>query len=444
MKPLCFVLMPFGRKPAHDGRMVDFDAIYTRLIKPAIEAAGLEPLRADQEMTGGLIHKAMFERLILCEYAVADLTTANANVFYELGVRHCTRSFTTVPVCATGWGQLPFDVNGLRVLPYQLAVDGTPGAPAHDIALLSGRLKGARDGDPATDSPVYQLVEGFPDIQRLKTDVFRDRVHYAEDIKQRLAAARDSKQLDALQAIEAQLGVIADADAAIVVDVLLSYRAVKAWDRMIDLVARMAQPLARTVLVQEQLGFALNRAHRSPEAERVLCDVITQRGASSETCGLLGRVYKDRWEAALVAGNVPLARGLLDKAIATYLQGFETDWRDAYPGVNALTLMELRDPPDPRQPELLPVVTYAVRRRVASGQPDYWDHATLLELAVLARDPTAGAIALAHALAAVREPWEPETTARNLRLIRKARALRGEVLDWADQAEAGLLRAAGV
>jgi len=33
----------------------------------------------------------MFERLILCEYAVADLTTANANVFYELGIRHAIR-----------------------------------------------------------------------------------------------------------------------------------------------------------------------------------------------------------------------------------------------------------------------------------------------------------------------------------------------------------------
>ncbi len=59
MKPLCFVLMPFGCKPTHDGRMVDFDAVYTKLIKPAIDATGLEPLRADQEMTGGLIHKAM-------------------------------------------------------------------------------------------------------------------------------------------------------------------------------------------------------------------------------------------------------------------------------------------------------------------------------------------------------------------------------------------------
>lgn len=441
--------MPFGRKPAGDGRVVDFDAVYTTLIKPAIEAAGLEPLRADQEMTGGLIHKAMFERLILCDYAVADLTTANANVFYELGVRHSTRSFTTVPVFAAGWGQLPFDVNGLRAVPYQLGADGRPAAAAADIAMLCARLQAARDGDPTSDSPVYQLVEGFPDIQRLKTDVFRERVRYAGEIKRRLAAARDSKDIAALQAIEAELGTVADADAAVVVDLLLSYRAVKTWAGMIDLVARMAQPLVRTVMVQEQLGFALNRAGRSLEAERVLRDVIEQHGASSETCGLLGRIYKDRWEAALVAGRTPpstgegaLARGLLDKAIATYLQGFETDWRDAYPGINALTLMELRDPPDPRQGELLPVVTYAVRRRVATGRPDYWDHATLLELAVLGRDQPAGEAALADVLAAVRETWEPETTARNLRLIREARARRGEIPAWESEAERALLTAA--
>ena len=37
---------------------------------------------------------------------------------------------------------------------------------------------------------MYQLLEGFPDIARLKTDVFRDRVHYAEDVKAKLVAAR--------------------------------------------------------------------------------------------------------------------------------------------------------------------------------------------------------------------------------------------------------------
>ena len=88
--PLCFVLMPFGKKPSNAGTMVDFDAVYEDLIAPAIEESKFEPLRADEEMTGGIIHKPMFERLILCEYAVADLTTANANVFYELGVQSCS------------------------------------------------------------------------------------------------------------------------------------------------------------------------------------------------------------------------------------------------------------------------------------------------------------------------------------------------------------------
>ena len=76
--------MPFGKKPSNTGLVIDFDAIYKDLIAPAISEAGLEPLRADEEMAGGIIHKPMFERLILCEYAIADLTTANANVFYEL------------------------------------------------------------------------------------------------------------------------------------------------------------------------------------------------------------------------------------------------------------------------------------------------------------------------------------------------------------------------
>src|SRR6185369_1955531 len=129
-------------------------------------------------------------------------------------------------------------------------------------------------------------------------------------------------------------------------------------------------------MVQEQLALALNRAGRDSEAESVLESLLAGRGPSSETYGILGRVYKDRWESASRAGSAFRARGALEKAIETYLKGFEADWRDAYPGINAVTLMELREPPDPRQREILPVVTYAVKRRIASGRPDYWDFAT--------------------------------------------------------------------
>ena len=43
--PLCFVHMPFGQKPDASGATVDFDAVYRDLIAPAIEAAGLKPVR---------------------------------------------------------------------------------------------------------------------------------------------------------------------------------------------------------------------------------------------------------------------------------------------------------------------------------------------------------------------------------------------------------------
>jgi tetratricopeptide (TPR) repeat protein len=435
--PLCFVLMPFGRKPDAVGRMVDFDRVYEHLIAPAIERADLEPLRADEEMTGGIIHTPMFERLILCEYAVADLTTANANVFYELGLRHAVRKWSTVLIFAEGGSQLPFDVAPLRALPYKLTPAGTPADVDASRAALTGRLKEARAA--TADSPVYQLVEGFPDIQRLKTDVFRDRVRYSQQVKDRLAAAR-KKGIEAVRAVEAELGKIADAESGVVVDLFLSYRAVQGWDDMVALVDRMAPPLAATVMVREQLGLALNRAGRGDEAERVLTALIDERGPSSETHGILGRVYKDRWEAAAKAGEALLVRGLLDKAIGAYLKGFEADWRDAYPGVNAVTLMELKDPPDPRRETLIAVVRYAVVRRIAAGKPDYWDHATLLELAVLGKDEAGATAALADALVAMREPWEPETTARNLRLIREARQRRNEPVPWATEIEELLLR----
>ena len=68
---------------------------------------------------------------------------------------------------------------------------------------------------------------------------------------------------------------------------------------------------------------------------------------------------------------------------------------------------------------------YAVQRKIARGKPDYWDYATLLELAVLQGNRDMAAQALGDALANVRERWEPETTARNIRLIRETRQARG-------------------
>jgi hypothetical protein len=442
MKPLCFVLMPFGtKKDPGTGLDIDFNHIYETAIRIGVEAAGMEPIRADEERTGGIIHKAMFERLMLCDFAVADLTTANANVFYELGVRHTVRPATTLPIFWSG-GKLPFDVDFLRALPYSLSDgnrfgDEEASLLKRDLAHRLEELRKLRSEDGAIDSPVFHLLKGYraPDIARLKTDVFRERTRYAAGVKNTLARARAKQDGEGIRRIESSLGPLENVESGVLVDLFLSYRAVEDWDGMVALYDAMPAALRKTVLVREQFAFACNRLGRRDEALEVLEDILDEQGTGSETCGLIGRVYKDCWCDSAEEGKKSEAAGYLDRAIAMYRRGFEADSRDAYPGVNAVTLLDIKGDAEALElkAKLLPVVRYAVERRLESSRPDYWDHATMLELAVLADDLKGARTSLSLALTGVRESWEPKTTAGNLRLIRKARADRGVDVAWLEE-----------
>ena len=432
--------MPFGIKKDQNGKTIHFDAVYEQLIKPAVEKANLNPIRADEEVWGGIIHKPMYERLMLCDYAIADLTTANANVFYELGIRHGIRPHSTVLLFAEGV-RLPFDLAPMRGMPYKLDANGKPADIESSLNAIVSRLEECKD--PSDDSPVYQLVSDMPrmDISRLKTDTFRDQVNYSNQVKDQLKQAR-GKDSNAVHAVREVLGDIENMDPAIIIDLMLSYRAVKDWPAMIELVSQMPALLGKTVMVQEQLGLAYNKNGQHEEAESVLLELINNYGPSSETNGLLGSVYKALWFASKKEGSILKSNGFLKKAIDCYLAGFETDWRDAYPGINAVTLMELQDTVDERQAKLLPLVHYAAERRLASGEADYWDHATLVEVAVLSNNKDAAAEALSDALVSVREIWEPESTANNLQMIIDARKERGEDVAWVEEIREELLNAA--
>ncbi|AZZ99439.1 TRAFs-binding domain-containing protein [Pseudoalteromonas sp. R3] len=438
---LCFVLMPFGIKSTQQGTWVDFDAVYQQLIKPAIEDAGMQPIRADEEKYGGVIDKAMYERLLLCDYAVADLTTANANVFYELGIRHAHRRASTTLLFAqksddTSCANLPFDVNSLRALPYQLDSHGKPLNPARNKAALTQQLQHCRAqaNEDVKDSPLFQLLQDYPDIQHRKTDVFREQARYSESLKEQFAQARalsnKAQATEQLKQLQHTFSNLAEVEPGVLIDLMLSYRAVEAWDCMINLIEHLPELLAQTVMVQEQYGFALNRDGNSDKAERVLKAVIKRYGPSSETFGILGRVYKDRWQAAQSAGEDVQAKRFLTKAINSYLDGFNSDWRDAYPGVNAVTLMEAMDPPDPRRDQLLPVVRYAVERKIESGSGDFWDHMTLAELAVIGSDPGAAQAHLDDAISCDYENWNPKSTAKNFDIIYQKRHARGQQVEW--------------
>jgi tetratricopeptide (TPR) repeat protein len=428
--PLCFVLMPFGKKMDAAGRVTNFDSVYEKIIAPAVARSGLEPIRADEEKIGGTIHKPMFERLMLCHYAVADITGANPNVFYELGIRHAMRPRSTVIVFGEGT-VLPFDIALVRGISYKTDALGEPVGAEATIDVIAKQLTAAR-GNPHDDSPIFQLVEGVPrwDVDHSKTDIFRQAVDYSKKYKDRLRAAR-AQGPQAAEAVlkiagEPALANLLEVESGVVVDLFLSMRDVKAHKAMIELYERMPLPLQRAKMMREQLGFALNREGRFEEAEKVLREVIEEFGPSSETNGLLGRIYKDRWRAAKEQG-LPEARALLKNAIDAYLAGFEADWRDAYPGVNAVTLMDMLAKPDPRQADILPVVRYSASRKAAENG-EYWDYATLLELAVLARDLDDAEERLGQARGMIPPPkaWELESTVGNLRDIRKAREARGE------------------
>ena len=112
----CFVVMGFGKKTDFEtGRTLDLDQSYRNMIKPAVEAAGLKCVRADEIVHSGLIDQPMYEQLLNADVVVTDLSTSNKNAFYELGVRHALRPYTTVVIAEDGIKTFPFDVNHVLV-----------------------------------------------------------------------------------------------------------------------------------------------------------------------------------------------------------------------------------------------------------------------------------------------------------------------------------------
>jgi hypothetical protein len=434
-KPLVFVAMPFGRKRA--GKVeINFDDIYKKAIEPAALACNVEIIRADEERSGGLIHLSMYERLLLAEIVIADLTLANPNVFYELGIRHCARPRSTILIFSSQI-KLPFDVAPLRALPYKLNKGVLSDEDA--IALkekIEKMITEAKKDTCEPDSPLFQIVDNFPgiDLPHESTEAFRDRALHINSIRIKLEQARRNPSntiaLTAIKEIERSIGDYSLAPPELLVDLLLSYRDVASekfkepYDDMIRIVDLFPASIREIVTVQEQLAFALNRRNKSDDRDRaigILEGLIKEHGASPETCGILGRIYKDLYKEAKENGNLGKARAALDEAIACYSKGFMEDLRDYYPGVNALTLLFEKggNEADAAIKELYPLVKFAVGRRGGIASNDYWDIATVLEVSVLGRDWEMAWTASDKLILKGKSIWNFETTINNLKLIQK-------------------------
>src|SRR3954468_11754278 len=157
----CFVVMGFGKKTDFEtGRTLDLDMSYQNMIKPAVEAAGLKCIRADEIVHSGQIDVPMYEQLLNADVVVADLSTSNKNAFYELGVRHALRPYTTVVIAEDGIKTFPFDVNHIAIRQYHhLGEDiGFEEVMRFRDVLTNAITTILNNQPPAKDSPVYTYL----------------------------------------------------------------------------------------------------------------------------------------------------------------------------------------------------------------------------------------------------------------------------------------------
>ena len=460
MNPYCFVITSFGKKDNLKDlqekyssknideplRQINFDTIYEQLVKPALLKAGLEPLIEREETSMGSIHKTMYEKILLCEFCIADITNVNPNVYYELGMRYAVKPYSTIPIIASSHFPLPFDIGGNRTFAYSVDKDFNLANLENDINALSNILVNAKS-KRTTDSPLYDMVNGIlfqNAVAHEKTDVFRDQVKYDEGLKNKLAYARSIKNtegkpdkqqcIDAINKIVEENRPLENIQTAVLIDMMISFRNIEAFTEMQNFIEQLPQYVLNTVMVQEQYAFILNRngGKKNPvddvmieKAIDLLMELETNNLASSETYGIWGRILKDKFDRAYKQNKIGEAKAHLKKALTVYEKGYESDMRDAYPGVNYVTCLELLGENE-KALRILPAVEYAVKTKMKKKEPDYWDNATLVELAVIENRYDEAEEFFYEAKPLATESWMVGTTKANLTLILNFRKERKE------------------
>lgn len=88
--------------------------------------------------------------------------------------------------------------------------------------------------------------------------------------------------------------------------------------------------------------------------------------------------------------------------------------------------------------DYMSAVKLAVKLKMKRKKPDYWDYATLLELAVLEHNSAEANKQLLNALAEKSEDWMPKTTINNLKKIKNAFQQQGKDFVFIDELIDGL------
>ncbi len=408
-KPHAFVVMPFGRKEGFDGTVIDFNAIYQDLIKPALEEAGFEPFRADEETSTGDILTDMFQELLLADLAICDLSIDNANVFYELGIRHAFRKRGVVHI-QSGRAYMPFDIFNVRTIPYHTNDDGVPDPEfiEKDIQAISRvcRDTWASDQD-AIHSPVFNLLTGLdePDRKTLRTPLATGFWREYNEWRQRVTIAQRQKRIGDIMLLTEEISNPLIKEEAID----QAGQALRGMNRHELALQQYRQGIelnSKNMEFRRQEAFHLNRLGRVDEAIVKLETLLQEEPSDTEAIAYLGRIYKDMWTDAWMNISDEKTRmqeafdasHWLVKSVQTYLKGFYYDLNEYYPGINALTLSIILDhlaeqydegdDPDVQLireilPNLKGTLELCLEYLALDEGSDYWTLVSLAELLVM-------------------------------------------------------------
>jgi hypothetical protein len=337
-----FIVRPFGTKNG-----IDFDRVEKDLLRPAMEQAGLTGGTTGEFIQQGNIRTDMFEQLLIADLVIADISIHNANVFYELGIRHALRDKRTFLIKSredklnenvSKEIDVPFDLKTDRYLAY----DTKNLSDAVDI--LAAALRLTLDS-PRADSPVYQLLPELkpadPDEVLVVPLDFREEVEREEGAKncgdlQMLAAEVDgfAWRIAGLRLIGNAQFRLKDWPGAKV-----TWIAVRDYDDM-DV---EANTLLGTIF--QRLGDLVSS---DQAVERALQNKEISAGQRAEIRALMGRNAKNQWEQSWggvadvdATQKTALASPYLEKSFELYRTGFIEDRNHFYSGLNALAMVTM-------------------------------------------------------------------------------------------------------
>jgi tetratricopeptide (TPR) repeat protein len=340
VKGTCFVVMGFGKKTDFEtGRTLDLNLTYNYIIKPAVMAAGLKCIRADEIKHSGPIDVPMYEQLLNADVIVADLSTSNKNAYYELGVRHALRPYTTVVICEDGIKTFPFDVNHVLIQQYHHMGEGIDyGEVERFRKVLTDVIVAVYNQNPRRhDSPVYTF------LSELTPPALAEAMQGVAEAAAKSAPAAGGESDGGADAEHTKLysELMQEVDEA---QKAGDFDEAKSLLKLIRKRMKTTNPntLEDPYIIQRLALVTYKAKHKTPEEEVValrearelLAELNPETSNDTETLGLWGAVHKRLWDKARDASA-------LDEAVRGYERGFYLR-NDYYNGINFAFLLNVR------------------------------------------------------------------------------------------------------